>query len=266
MPELVERIHTRRGSDGAQLRALRNNLVFVVADDARQGGDAARLGAAFGPAGVEADRTDWRTSPSISRNIFASGRPAPNTHWRSPVQQCYRHIFYPSRNRVGVSGADLAHSAIELPATSDQPGAGQQQVLRALRELGKLRMSEDEPDSPTYVRDRTPLRHGEITTLALREEFRRDPALPILSGDDHVRPGHPARCRAGRLRLPPWRVVVRSRRPGGQHPDRRAGICADHGISPAIAASGLVPTRDTRALTTTERGAKQGGGESPRIQ
>ena len=34
------------------------------------------------------------------------------------------------------------------------------------------------------MRDRTPLKKGEITTLALRDEFRRDPALPILIGDD----------------------------------------------------------------------------------
>ena len=57
-------------------------------------------------------------------------------------------------------------------------------MVRALRELRKLRLAEDEPDSPTYVRDRTPLRRGQMTTLALREEFRRDPALPIMSGDD----------------------------------------------------------------------------------
>ena len=47
-----------------------------------------------------------------------------------------------------------------------------------------MRLPEDDPDAPTYVRDRTPLRRGQITTLALREEFRRNPALPILSGDD----------------------------------------------------------------------------------
>ena len=39
-------------------------------------------------------------------------------------------------------------------------------------------------DSPAYVRDRTPLKKGEITTLALRDEFRRNPALPILIGDN----------------------------------------------------------------------------------
>ena len=57
-------------------------------------------------------------------------------------------------------------------------------MVRVLRDLGKLRTGEDEPDSPTYVRDRTPLRQGQMTTAALRNEFRRDPALPMLVGDD----------------------------------------------------------------------------------
>ena len=34
------------------------------------------------------------------------------------------------------------------------------------------------------MRDRTPLKKGQITTRMLRDEFRRDPALPILIGDD----------------------------------------------------------------------------------
>ena len=90
----------------------------------------------------------------------------------------------PSRNRVGTSDVDLAHSAIDVHSSSDQPGAGQQQIVRTLRDLNKLRLSEDEPDSPAYVRDRTPLKKGQITTLSLRDEFRRDPTLPTLIGDD----------------------------------------------------------------------------------
>ena len=57
-------------------------------------------------------------------------------------------------------------------------------MVRALRDLKKLRSSEDEPDAPVYVRDRTPLRKGQMTTLALRDEFRRNPSLPMLLGDD----------------------------------------------------------------------------------
>jgi hypothetical protein len=60
-------------------------------------------------------------------------------------------------------------------------------VILALQELGKLRIPGDEPDSPTWVRDRTPLKKGQMTVAALRDEFRRDPALPILIEDDTFR-------------------------------------------------------------------------------
>ena len=66
-----------------------------------------------------------------------------------------------------------------MDSASNRPGAGQQQIVRALRDLNKLRMPEDEPDSPAYVRDRTPLKRGQITTSALRDEFRRDPGCPF---------------------------------------------------------------------------------------
>ena len=87
-------------------------------------------------------------------------------------------------DRVGASEVDLAHTAIDIHSTSDKPGARQRQIVRALRDLSKLQGAEDEPYSPTYVRDRTPLKKGQITTRMLRDEFRRDPALPILIGDD----------------------------------------------------------------------------------
>ena len=183
VPELVARIYSRRGTEGAALRALRNNLVFVVADEARKEemrraavrrlALRALLQAERMADLAEHQQAKLRELESRSEHALAIA-----------IQQCYRHIFYPSRNRVEASDVDLAHSAIDLHAASDQPGAGQQQVVRALRDLRKLRLAEDEPDSPAYVRDRTPLKKGQMTSLALREEFRRDPALPILSGDD----------------------------------------------------------------------------------
>lgn len=100
------------------------------------------------------------------------------------IQQCYQHVFYPSRNRLPRAEVDLAHTALALHNTSDSPGAGQVQILRTLREQKKLRTREDEPDAPAYIRDRTPLRKGQMTTLALRDEFRKDSALPILLGDE----------------------------------------------------------------------------------
>ena len=183
VPELIERICSRKGSEGSALRALRNNLVFVVADEARKEEMRRRTTQRLALRELkkperlldlaEHQQTKVRELEARSEQELAIA-----------IQQCYRHLFYPSRDRIGDSHVDLAHSAIDMHSASDQPGAGQQQVVRALRDLRTLRLAEDEPDSPAYVRDRTPLKKGQITTLALRDEFRRDPALPILIGDD----------------------------------------------------------------------------------
>ena len=183
VPELIERIYTRKGSEGSALRALRNNLVFVVADDARK--DEMRRKTCHRLALRELKKPERLVELAEHQQAQIREMEARSEQELAiAIQQCYRHVFYPSRNRVGTSDVDLAHSAIDIHSTSDRPGAGQQQVVRALRGLKKLRLSEDEPDSPAYVRDRTPLKKGQITTLALRDEFRRDPALPILVGDD----------------------------------------------------------------------------------
>jgi hypothetical protein len=102
------------------------------------------------------------------------------------IQQCFRHVFYPANIRpgAGAGAVALAHTALDTHSASERPGAGQLQVVRQLRDARKLRTVEDEPDAPAYVRDRTPLRRGQISTAGLRDEFRRDAALPMLVGDD----------------------------------------------------------------------------------
>jgi hypothetical protein len=100
------------------------------------------------------------------------------------IQRCYRHLFFPSRNSK-IEGAlvELGHTAFDIPSTADQPGRGQQQVERALADNGKLLRDTDHPLAPNYVRDQTPLRKGQISTAMLRNEFRKDPRLPMLIGD-----------------------------------------------------------------------------------
>ncbi len=183
VPELIERIYARKGSEGSALRALRNHLVFVVADDARK--EEMRRKTYHRLALRELKKPERLIDLAEHQQAQVREMESRSEHALAlAIQQCYRHVFYPSRNRIGMSDVDLAHSAIDIHSTSDQPGSGQQQIVRALRDLNKLRLSEDEPDSPAYVRDRTPLKKGQITLLALRDEFRRDPALPILIGND----------------------------------------------------------------------------------
>lgn len=182
-PELIAKIFERKGSEATGYRAFRNHLVFVVADEARKDEMRHKVVRRLALADLRkperltelAEHQQAKVKELEQRSV---------TDAALAVQQCYRHVFYPSRSRIGESPVDLAHTAIDIQSTSDKPGAGQQQVIRVLRDLKKLRLQEDDPDSPTYIRDRTPLKKGQITTLSLREEFRRDPGLPMLVGDD----------------------------------------------------------------------------------
>ncbi len=183
VPDFITRIYTRKGSESLALRKFRNNLVFVVAERSLK--EAMRRRAYYRLALRELKKPERLMDLAEHQQDQVRELESRSEHDLAlAIQQCYRHVFYPSRHHVEASQIDLAHTAIDIQSTSDKPGAGQQQIVRALRDLNKLRLAEDEPDSPAYVRDRTPLKKGEITTLALRDEFRRDPGLPMLHGDN----------------------------------------------------------------------------------
>ncbi|MCA3396953.1 MAG: ATP-binding protein [Roseomonas sp.] len=183
VPELIARIYERKGSDGTAYRLLRNNLLFVVAEDGRVDAMRAKMMRRLALRALK--------SPSRLGELAEHQQATVREHEAKSeaeaaiaIQQCFRHIFFPSNLRIGSSAVSLTHTALEVHGASEKPGAGQQQVVRQLREARKLRTSEDEPDAPAYVRDRTPLRKGQITTAALREQFRQDATLPMLVGDD----------------------------------------------------------------------------------
>lgn len=187
IPELVDRIYRMHGSAG-DLRVNRNNIVFVLADSERKDEmkrkmtrhlalkDLLRPERMKELAEHQQGEMRERAERSVQELALA-------------IQQCYRHVLYPSKSRVEDAAVDLAHAAIEVHTTSQTPGDGQKHVVQVLRESKKLRLGEDDPDSPSYVRDRTPLRKGMITTLELRREFYRDPALPMLVGDEVFKRG-----------------------------------------------------------------------------
>ncbi|NLX59557.1 MAG: ATP-binding protein [Phycisphaerae bacterium] len=183
LPAELVRMATRKGVQ-EELRSLRNNLVFVVADD-RQLRDMRltsrrRLGL---QAIVNSDRIQDLAEYQqrrVREEYEKSGSAV-----AIAILQCYRHLFYPSHAPLAGSDAQLGHTVIELQNASDSPGNGQVHIRRALQEQKKLLMSGDPPDAPAYVRDQTPLKtKGQITTVELRNEFRKAPKLSILMDDD----------------------------------------------------------------------------------
>ena len=184
VPEIIARIFERKGSDGVGLRGLRNHLVFIVADDTRIDEMRKKVVRRLALAElVKADRIA-ELAEHQQRKVRELEQKS-EMEVATAIQQCYRHVFYPSRQRLPGSPVDLAHAAVDIHSASERPGSGQQQVVRTLRESAnqKLRLSEDPPESPGYIRDRTPLKKGQISTAALRDEFRKDPALSIHAHD-----------------------------------------------------------------------------------
>lgn len=179
---LVEKIFLHRGNTN-DWRHNRNNLAFVMADAAGISAMKARM---LRHMALESLRVPGKLKDLADYQVAKLSEEFEVSKQRLALaaQQCYRHIFFPSRNRIEGANCDLSHTVVDIQTASDRPGDGQKQVVTQLQNVNKLRLPTDQPDSPVYVRDRTPLKKGQITTAALRNEFRQDASLPMLVGDD----------------------------------------------------------------------------------
>lgn len=182
IPGLVERIYCEKGSSGNR-RINRNNLVFLCADFDKAEEMRQKMSRHLALRDLQRPETLSQLAPHQQDKLNGLKKTS-ETEVSTAIQQTYRHLFYPSKAKLEGATVELGYVAIEIPDTSDRPGQGQSYVIRKLRETeNKLRLPEDEPDSPSYLRDRTPLRRGLISTAGLRQEFYRDPKLPILIKD-----------------------------------------------------------------------------------
>lgn len=182
IPDLVDRIYRHHGSAG-DVRINRNNLVFLLAESERK--DQMRRMTQRHLALQDLLRPErLKELAEHQQDKMREMAKRSEQELALAIQQCYRHVLYPSKNRVEGAKVDLAHAAIEVHTASQTPGDGQKHLIQVLRDSKKLRLPEDDPDSPSYVRDRTPLKKGSITTSKLRREFFRDPTLPMLVGNE----------------------------------------------------------------------------------
>lgn len=178
-PELVRQIWQHKGVN-KDLRMGRNNLVFILADRAKKDEMKAKARRKLALDSLKTpDRI--RGLPQHQQEKIRELAQAGVADLAVAVQQAYRHVYYPAAEQAD-AGINLKHAVLDIPNTSADPGAGQKQVERYLHDIHKIFFSGDDPYSPVFIRERTPLKRGKITTSTLRTEFYRDPALPILIG------------------------------------------------------------------------------------
>ncbi|MFM1798258.1 MAG: hypothetical protein RLZZ117_536 [Cyanobacteriota bacterium] len=181
LPELVVRLFKEVGTQG-KTRINRNNLVFVCADRL-QVDDMLRKTRTYLALRQMQQGDLFASLQSHQREQVKDRYGKAELAFALAVQQCYRHVFYPERGQW--PEVPLTHAAITLTSSSSDPGVGQKQVERVLREARELVLAEDAPPAPNYMADKTPLKRvGVMSTRDLRNEYYRDPALPILLGDE----------------------------------------------------------------------------------
>lgn len=183
LPSMVEEIMRFKGAD-QKLRELQNNLVFVASDQRAIPNMQDRISRALALKELLKAERIRDLAPYQQERVKEEDKKSRH-YVATAVLQCYRHLFFP--HHLAMPGSDLpvAHAVIEVHNASPDPGNGQAQVARVLRDHNKLLGDGDKPEAPTYVRDQTPLKQkGEITTADLRNEYRRAPKLSILLTDN----------------------------------------------------------------------------------
>jgi hypothetical protein len=182
LPDMVADIFQYKGADN-NLRELQNNLVVVAASRREVANMQDRVKRALAlkellkPDNIRklADYQQEKVKEEEKRSrLFVA----------EAILQGYRHLFFPSHVPMPGTTLPVAHAVIEVQNASADPGNGQTHVARVLRDNRKILGEGDKPEAPAYVRDQTPLKQkGEITTLDLRNEYRRAPKLSILLSD-----------------------------------------------------------------------------------
>lgn len=182
LPPMIEEIVKYKGAD-QKLRELLNNLVFVVADQRAIPNMQDRIGRALAIKELlNADRIR-QLAPYQQEKVKEENSGA-GLKVAGAILQCYRHVFFPYHHSMPGSDLPIAHAVVEGDKANANPGDGQKYVARVLRDHSKLLGDGDTPEAPAYVRDQTPLKQkGEITTLDLRNEYRRAPKLSMLLTD-----------------------------------------------------------------------------------
>ncbi|MFB3789025.1 MAG: ATP-binding protein [bacterium] len=182
VPSEIIDIYRHKGTQ-QDFRDFRNNLIFLAAD-ARK---------------IENMKDRMRRRMALEKLLRPENNSQLAKHQNEVVRKeydgshlttalailhCYRHLYYPSHHSAPGCEELIAHSVIEVTQASDSPGEGQKHIQRVLRDQKKILDENDAPDAPAFVRDQTPLKiKGEISTLDLRNEFRRAPKLSILLSD-----------------------------------------------------------------------------------
>jgi hypothetical protein len=111
VPDLIARIYERKGAEGGSLRQLRNNLVFIVADESKVEDMRQKMARRLALRDLKAPERLAELAEHQQAKVKELESKS-ETEVAVAIQQCFRHLLYPSRNRIANASVDLAHCAL----------------------------------------------------------------------------------------------------------------------------------------------------------
>lgn len=171
-PDMVTNIFRHRGIGG--FRVNRNNLVFLVAYETG-------IDLMYSTAHAYLARSTLSEPSSIfdlaehQKAEIKKQKKTLDKKLDDVILECYKYVHYPHRD------GKLAHIVMNWKGND-----GQSQIVESLHNIDKIRKKGDNLDNPKSLVDRIDdlNNKGKITTRKFREEFYRDPKLPLLIGDN----------------------------------------------------------------------------------
>lgn len=107
VPDLVAKIYERKGTDAQGIRSLRNNLIFVLADEHQISNMKAKMLRRLAVMQLKRPDRLGELAPHQQEAVIVEDGRAEQAV-ATAIQQCYRHVLYPSKLGLGAPWMPIA--------------------------------------------------------------------------------------------------------------------------------------------------------------
>lgn len=195
-PDLVRRLYERSGQGGAY-RTYKNNVLFLVADEAHRDRMLDVMLRYLAIERVSGDSDRVRSFEEPQRQRLREMRDAAELEVRVAITRAYRHLYYPSQDAPAEAGG-LARETLPAQDQGDIRRDQSAVIVEALRQLGKVSTANDPPMAARFVRSKAwPVGQDSLTTDDLKREFAKRIGLRILLDVNQLKRTIQDGCRVG---------------------------------------------------------------------
>lgn len=178
-PDLVAKIFDHSGTQEGY-RKFKNNLLFLVAD---QGQVESMVTAAQRYLAIHrlvSDPERMKDFPENTKSKLKKMGQAAELEVRVAITKAYRYLYYPSAD-IPQKHHNLARETLPAQDQGEMEQDQAQVLLKLLRDLNKVKTSDDPPVAPQFLKAKAwPHNQESLSTEEMRRAFAQRLGLPLL--------------------------------------------------------------------------------------